>query len=60
MFSKLKGEREKRDPFICTGIFSFFFFSGKIKAVEDAAPSLNYYWVPILVRSRVRSLARTK
>lgn len=32
-----------------TGIFSFFFFSGRIKAVEDAAPSLNYYWVPILV-----------
>lgn len=35
--------------FIHTGIFSFFFFSGRIKAVEDAAPSLNYYWVPILV-----------
>uniref|UniRef100_A0A671XPZ3 Choline transporter-like protein n=1 Tax=Sparus aurata TaxID=8175 RepID=A0A671XPZ3_SPAAU len=31
------------------GIFSFFFFSGRIKAVEEAAPSLNYYWVPILV-----------
>ncbi|XP_067354709.1 choline transporter-like protein 2 isoform X2 [Channa argus] len=30
------------------GIFSFFFFSGRIKAVENAAPSLNYYWVPIL------------
>ncbi|KAI4888406.1 hypothetical protein NFI96_018877 [Prochilodus magdalenae] len=30
------------------GICSFFFFSGKIKAVEEAAPSLNYYWVPIL------------
>ncbi|XP_038163203.1 choline transporter-like protein 2 isoform X2 [Cyprinodon tularosa] len=30
------------------GIFSFFFFSGRIKAVEDAAPTLNYYWVPIL------------
>ncbi|XP_024861851.1 choline transporter-like protein 2 isoform X1 [Kryptolebias marmoratus] len=30
------------------GIFSFFFFSGRIKAAEDAAPSLNYYWVPIL------------
>ncbi|KAG7486524.1 hypothetical protein JOB18_032881 [Solea senegalensis] len=30
------------------GIFSFFFFSGRIKAVEDAAPSLNYYWVPIM------------
>ncbi|KAK1886760.1 Choline transporter-like protein 2 [Dissostichus eleginoides] len=30
------------------GIFSFFFFSGRIKAVEEAAPSLNYYWVPIM------------
>ncbi|CAN9509853.1 unnamed protein product [Ophioblennius macclurei] len=30
------------------GIFSFFFFSGRIKAAEDAVPSLNYYWVPIL------------
>uniref|UniRef100_A0A3B1IME5 Choline transporter-like protein 2 n=1 Tax=Astyanax mexicanus TaxID=7994 RepID=A0A3B1IME5_ASTMX len=30
------------------GIGSFFFFSGKIKAVEQAAPTLNYYWVPIL------------
>ncbi|XP_065809797.1 choline transporter-like protein 2 isoform X2 [Labrus bergylta] len=30
------------------GIFSFFFFSGRIRAVEEAAPSLNYYWVPIL------------
>uniref|UniRef100_A0AAQ4REL6 Choline transporter-like protein n=1 Tax=Gasterosteus aculeatus aculeatus TaxID=481459 RepID=A0AAQ4REL6_GASAC len=30
------------------GIFSFFFFSGRISAIEDAAPSLNYYWVPIL------------
>ncbi|XP_036385684.1 choline transporter-like protein 2 isoform X1 [Megalops cyprinoides] len=30
------------------GIFSFFFFSGRIRAIEDKAPSLNYYWVPIL------------
>lgn len=30
------------------GICSFFFFTGKIKIVEDATPSLNYYWVPIL------------
>ncbi|XP_066520288.1 choline transporter-like protein 2 isoform X2 [Hoplias malabaricus] len=30
------------------GICSFFFFTGKFKAVEQAAPSLNYYWVPIL------------
>ncbi|XP_051996323.1 choline transporter-like protein 2 isoform X2 [Xyrauchen texanus] len=30
------------------GICSFFFFSGKVKIVEGATPSLNYYWVPIL------------
>uniref|UniRef100_A0A8C2WSW6 Choline transporter-like protein n=1 Tax=Cyclopterus lumpus TaxID=8103 RepID=A0A8C2WSW6_CYCLU len=30
------------------GIFSFFFFSGRIRTMEEAAPSLNYYWVPIL------------
>ncbi|KAJ8415983.1 hypothetical protein AAFF_G00380050 [Aldrovandia affinis] len=30
------------------GIFSFFFFSGRIRAIEDQAPNLNYYWVPIL------------
>ncbi|KAJ8251761.1 hypothetical protein GJAV_G00225160 [Gymnothorax javanicus] len=30
------------------GIFAFFFFSGRIKAIEDTAPTLNYYWVPIL------------
>ncbi|KAJ8404158.1 hypothetical protein AAFF_G00339310 [Aldrovandia affinis] len=30
------------------GIFSFFFFSGRIKAIEETTPTLNYYWVPIL------------
>uniref|UniRef100_A0A6Q2ZCJ5 Choline transporter-like protein n=1 Tax=Esox lucius TaxID=8010 RepID=A0A6Q2ZCJ5_ESOLU len=30
------------------GIFAFFFFSGKVKAFENTAPTLNYYWVPIL------------
>ncbi len=35
--------------FLFSGICSFFFFTGKIKIAEDAAPSLNYYWVPILV-----------
>ncbi|XP_067315136.1 choline transporter-like protein 2 isoform X1 [Pseudorasbora parva] len=30
------------------GICSFFFFTGKFKVVQDIAPSLNYYWVPIL------------
>lgn len=31
-----------------TGVFAFFFFSGRVKAFEDTAPTLNYYWVPIL------------
>ncbi|KAM7386285.1 hypothetical protein PAMA_009090 [Pampus argenteus] len=30
------------------GIFSFFFFSGRVKAFENTAPNLHYYWVPIL------------
>ncbi|XP_015204583.1 choline transporter-like protein 2 isoform X2 [Lepisosteus oculatus] len=30
------------------GILSFFFFSGRIKAIENTTPNLNYYWVPIL------------
>ncbi|KAM8824152.1 choline transporter-like protein 2 isoform 1-T2 [Synchiropus picturatus] len=30
------------------GVFAFFFFSGRVKAFEDTAPHLNYYWVPIL------------
>uniref|UniRef100_A0A7N6B755 Choline transporter-like protein n=1 Tax=Anabas testudineus TaxID=64144 RepID=A0A7N6B755_ANATE len=30
------------------GVFAFFFFSGKVKAFENTAPSLHYYWVPIL------------
>ncbi|KAK9535628.1 hypothetical protein VZT92_007999 [Zoarces viviparus] len=30
------------------GIFAFFFFSGRVKAFEDTAPHLHYYWVPIL------------
>ena len=33
-----------------SGIFAFFFFSGRVKAFEDTAPHLHYYWVPILVR----------
>ncbi|XP_043087530.1 choline transporter-like protein 2, partial [Puntigrus tetrazona] len=31
------------------GIFAFFFFSGQTDAFKGAAPSLHYYWVPILV-----------
>ncbi|XP_010001494.1 PREDICTED: choline transporter-like protein 2, partial [Chaetura pelagica] len=30
------------------GILAFFFFTRRIKLVEDTAPTLNYYWVPIL------------
>ena len=43
-------------PFCCPsphsslpGVLAFFFFTHRIKLVEDAAPTLNYYWVPILV-----------
>lgn len=30
------------------GIFAFFFFSGQTDAFKGTAPSLHYYWVPIL------------
>ncbi|KYO40299.1 choline transporter-like protein 2 isoform X2 [Alligator mississippiensis] len=30
------------------GILAFFFFTQRIKLVQDSAPPLNYYWVPIL------------
>ncbi|XP_077426206.1 choline transporter-like protein 2 isoform X2 [Vanacampus margaritifer] len=30
------------------GVLSFFFFTGRIDSPECAAPSLNFYWVPIL------------
>ncbi|XP_051988295.1 choline transporter-like protein 2 isoform X2 [Xyrauchen texanus] len=30
------------------GIFAFFFFSGHTNAFKGTAPSLHYYWVPIL------------
>ncbi|XP_062495527.1 choline transporter-like protein 2 isoform X2 [Pezoporus occidentalis] len=30
------------------GILAFFFFTHRIKLVQDTAPALNYYWVPIL------------
>ncbi|NXD88473.1 CTL2 protein, partial [Halcyon senegalensis] len=30
------------------GILAFFFFTHRIKLVQDTAPPLNYYWVPIL------------
>uniref|UniRef100_A0A9J7YJJ1 Choline transporter-like protein n=1 Tax=Cyprinus carpio carpio TaxID=630221 RepID=A0A9J7YJJ1_CYPCA len=30
------------------GIFAFFFFSGHTDAFKGTAPSLHYYWVPIL------------
>nr|XP_034956982.1 choline transporter-like protein 2 [Zootoca vivipara] len=31
------------------GILAFFFFTHRIKVIQDTAPPLNYYWVPILV-----------
>uniref|UniRef100_A0A8C5M1F9 Choline transporter-like protein n=1 Tax=Leptobrachium leishanense TaxID=445787 RepID=A0A8C5M1F9_9ANUR len=32
----------------CVGILAFFFFTHRIRIVQDTAPALNYYWVPIL------------
>nr|KAF6350173.1 solute carrier family 44 member 2 [Myotis myotis] len=30
------------------GILAFFFFTHRIRIIQDTAPPLNYYWVPIL------------
>ncbi|XP_064180126.1 choline transporter-like protein 2 isoform X1 [Anguilla rostrata] len=30
------------------GIMAFIFFSGRISVIEEQAPTLNYYWVPIV------------
>ncbi|XP_018417918.1 PREDICTED: choline transporter-like protein 2 isoform X2 [Nanorana parkeri] len=32
----------------CVGILAFFFFTHRIRIVQDPSPALNYYWVPIL------------
>ncbi|XP_073443657.1 choline transporter-like protein 2 isoform X2 [Dendrobates tinctorius] len=32
----------------CVGILAFFFFTHRIRVIQDTAPTLNYYWVPIL------------
>ncbi|XP_075433568.1 choline transporter-like protein 2 isoform X2 [Ascaphus truei] len=32
----------------CVGILAFFFFTHRIRIVQDTAPDLNYYWVPIM------------
>lgn len=34
---------------LCPGILAFFFFTHRIRIIQDTAPPLNYYWVPILV-----------
>uniref|UniRef100_A0A8C5I0Q7 Choline transporter-like protein n=1 Tax=Gouania willdenowi TaxID=441366 RepID=A0A8C5I0Q7_GOUWI len=30
------------------GVLAFFFFSGRVEAFVKAAPTLNYYWVPVV------------
>lgn len=35
--------------FCFPGILAFFFFTHRIRIVQDTAPPLNYYWVPIAV-----------
>lgn len=32
------------------GVLAFFFFTRKIPVIQEEVPSLNYYWVPLLVR----------
>uniref|UniRef100_UPI00398F33F2 choline transporter-like protein 2 isoform X2 n=1 Tax=Pristiophorus japonicus TaxID=55135 RepID=UPI00398F33F2 len=33
---------------IAVGILGFFFFTNRILIIKDKAPTLNYYWVPLL------------
>lgn len=37
--------------FFFSGILAFFFFSRKIPFFQEEVPSLNYIWVPLLVRN---------
>ena len=32
------------------GVIAFLFFTKKIPIVQEEVPSLNFYWVPLLVR----------
>lgn len=45
----LPGIPQQFSSFAFPGILAFFFFTQRIKLVQDTAPPLNYYWVPILV-----------
>ncbi len=31
------------------GVLAFFFFTRQIPVIQEEVPSLNYYWVPLLV-----------
>uniref|UniRef100_A0A8C8HAK0 Choline transporter-like protein n=1 Tax=Oncorhynchus tshawytscha TaxID=74940 RepID=A0A8C8HAK0_ONCTS len=37
------------------GVLAFFFFTRKIPVIQEEVPSLNYYWVPLLVRNIITS-----
>lgn len=45
-------------PLCCfPGALAFFFFTRKIPIFQEEVPSLNYFWVPPLVRNTVSSAA---
>ena len=35
---------------LLAGVLAFFFFTQRIPVFAQEAPTLNYYWVPLLVR----------
>lgn len=35
------------------GVLAFFFFTRKIPVIQEEVPSLNYFWVPPLVRNYI-------
>lgn len=37
-------------PVLLAGVLAFFFFTQRIPAFAQEVPTLNYYWVPLLVR----------
>ncbi|NWY73478.1 CTL2 protein, partial [Erithacus rubecula] len=47
-FSSFPPRAAPHPPLPFPGILAFFFFTHRIKLVQDTAPPLNYYWVPIL------------
>ncbi|KTF92173.1 hypothetical protein cypCar_00038939, partial [Cyprinus carpio] len=37
------------------GVLAFFFFTRQIPVIQEEVPSLNYYWVPLLVSASIKA-----